>query len=242
MITKDLGFVLKRFNFRDTSLLATIYTENFGKINGLFKAFYPYRREFTTSLDIFTLNEFIFYPRRSEIWLVSHADITCDYALLRNDFEKNITAATLIRVVDKASALHDKNKDVFNLLKDSLDNLKNESNRKIIYIFLIKFLTISGFKPEFGLCINCHVSFKDKVFFSTLKGGLLCQNCKSIKADAHLISLETSSTVEYIQRNNFPQVARINPSSKCEEEIILILQKFLAHHLNLDPFQLALSK
>lgn len=236
MIDKDLGFIIKRFNFRETSLLASIYTRKFGKIQGLFKGFYTNKKEFTSSLDIFTLNEFVLYPRKSEIWLISYADLIEGYDFLRKDIEKNSIAAVFVRVVDKCTAYSYANPEVFALLKYSLESLKGYGSSKLIYIFLIKFLTISGFKPEFNLCIECKRPYSDKIYFSVSSGGIICDKCRSKKNDAHLISLETSSTIRYIQHNGFPQILRINPGKTSEEEIIFILRKFSEYHLRIDPF------
>ncbi|RKY41328.1 MAG: hypothetical protein DRP76_00065, partial [Candidatus Omnitrophota bacterium] len=67
MIAKDLGIVTKRVNFRETSVVVNIFTKNYGRISGILKGFYRGRKEFTSSLDIFTLNEVLFYPRRSSL-------------------------------------------------------------------------------------------------------------------------------------------------------------------------------
>ncbi|MDD2654344.1 MAG: recombination protein O N-terminal domain-containing protein, partial [Candidatus Omnitrophica bacterium] len=37
MVTKAEGILLKRNNFRETSLLVSFFTKEFGKINGLIK-------------------------------------------------------------------------------------------------------------------------------------------------------------------------------------------------------------
>jgi len=236
MIAKDVGFITKRFNFRDTSIITTIYTKKFGKINGLFKGFYTNKKEFSSSLDMYTLNEFVFYPRTSDIWLVSYADIISNYCFLRSDFKKNSAASMITSVVNKATMLQDKNTKVFTLLKKTLDAIFDYPDKRIVYIFLIKFLTISGFKPEFNLCMSCHGQYENQVFFSVLAGGLLCEKCKNAYPDAHKICLETSNTISYIQNKDFSRALRVNPTHKCENEIISILKRFLEYHLSMDPF------
>ena len=234
MIEKDLGFISKRINFRETSLIATVLTEHFGKMQGILKGFYTQKKEFSSSLDLFSLNEFIFYPRRSEIWLVSYVDLVDDYSFLRGDIDKNTTASIFFRIINKCLELHHRNPAVFFLLKDCLGSLRGVVSSRVLYIFLIKFLTLSGFKPEFNLCIKCHNSYEGNVFFSVSSGGLICSKCRSAVPQAHSISLETTSAITYIQNNDFPQVLRLALSRSCEEEIMFILRKFLEYHLHLD--------
>ncbi len=229
-IEKDLGFVIRRYNFRETSLISTLYTSRFGKIRGIFKGFYGQKKEFSSTLDIFTLNEFVFYPKKSEIWLISHADLVSDYPALRKDLCKAKAAATIFHLIDKTMQLWDSNTYIFDLLKKALDLLGQENEYKVLYTFLIKFLTFSGFKPEFNHCISCQDLLGEEVFFSASKGGLVCRRCQAAINDIKTITRETSCSLLYIQNTDFPSVLRLNPSAKCEEEIFYILGEFLAFH------------
>lgn len=234
MVTKDLGFVLRRYNFRETSVIANFYTCKFGKITGILKGFYTVKKEFSSSLDIFSLNELIFYPKRRDIWLVSFADIVSDYDYLRKDIVKAQTAGIFLNIIDRTMQPWDKNDNVFNLLKVCLDSLNREDEKKLLYVFLIKFLTLSGFKPEFSRCIICHNSIEEVVFFSVSKGGLLCKECCRGVGDYKRISREAISSLLYIQNTDFNLSLRIKPTLDCEKEIYYILQEFLRYHLDFD--------
>jgi DNA repair protein RecO (recombination protein O) len=234
IIDKDLGFVLKRYQFRDTSLIATLYTLKFGKIRGIFKGFYTIKKEFTSSLDIFTLNEFIFYPRRQELWLVSYADLIYDYPFLRENILKAFVGGVIFNIVDKLVALWEKNPFIFYLLKDSLFWLGKESENKIFYTFLIKFLTLSGFKPNLVECVGCSQELKKDIFFSVSKGGLVCNICAKKIKDIQRISQQVSSSLFYIQKNSFSLSMRLNMNSECEKEIFQILRRFFLYHFDFD--------
>jgi len=234
MIEKDIGFVLRRYNFRETSLITTIYTYRFGKIRGIFKGFYTKKKEFSSGLDIFSLNEFVFYPKKSEIWLISHADLISDYGFLRQDIFKAKTAGTILNFIDKTMQLWDGNTYIFNLLSNCLHLLKDEKSLKVLCIFLIKFLTFSGFKPEFNHCINCKAVLGWQFLFSASRGGLLCRGCSSKISDAGAISRQASKSLLYIQDTDFHNVCRLEVSTKCEEEILHILGSFLSYHFEFD--------
>ncbi|MDD5070394.1 MAG: DNA repair protein RecO [Candidatus Omnitrophica bacterium] len=232
MIKKDLGFVLKRYNFRETSLIAHIYTENYGKITGILKGFYTMKKEFSTPLDNYSLNEFIFYPKKTEIWLVSYADLVSDYSFLRTDLVKIHVAAVIFDVIDRVMQIWDKNQAVFNLVKECLTYLRCREERKLLYIFLIKFLTLAGVKPHLNSCLNCHDDLDCDVYFSISKGGLFCSKCLYGIRDIQRIGKETISCLRYIQRTEFPYLWRLSPSYKSEEEIFFILKGFIAYHLD----------
>lgn len=234
MIAKDLGFVLKRYNFRETSLITSFYTYKFGKITGILKGFYTAKKEFSSGLDQLSLNELIFYPKKSDVWLISFVDLVCDYDFLRKDITRAKVASIFLDLIDKVMQPWDKNPDIFNLLKDCLSYIKEEDAKKILYIFLIKFLTLSGFKPEFGKCLVCHKPVSEHTLFSVSRGGLICRTCSIEESDTRQISREIISSLFYIQNNVFPLVLRINPTAGSEKEMIYLLREFLCCHLDID--------
>ncbi len=231
MINKDIGFVLKRFNFSETSVIATIYSKRFGKIKGIFKGFYTQKREFSTTLDTFSLNEFVFYPKQSEIWLVSQARLIADFPYLRKDIEKAKVAGLFFNLLDRTMQLWDKSSYIFNLNFRCLD-LIGKDHKKALFIFLIKFLTLAGIKPELNHCLVCQKLIQDDLFFSTYRGGLVCRACCGKDSGYKLVSQEASKTFSYIQKSSITTAGRVQLSLACQEEILNIIRKFLAYHFD----------
>lgn len=234
MIAKDLGFVLKRYNFRETSVIASFYTQKYGKITGILKGFYTQKKEFASHLDSLSLNEIVFYPKKSDVWLVSFADLVCDYGFLRKDLSRAWAASIFLNLIDKTMQPLDKNLEVFELLRDSLFSLREEGARKALYVFLIKFLTLSGFKPEFGKCLICHKPADSQTHFSVSRGGLVCKKCTAKEQDTRKIGADTIASLFYIQSNDFSLALRIKPTAECEREMIYLLREFLCCHLDID--------
>ena len=213
-------------------MITTLYSLRFGKIKGILKGFYTNKKEFTSPLENFTLNEFVFYPKKSEIWLVSHVDLIRDYPFLRKDLAKARTAGLFFNLIDKTTQLWDPNNYIFELITSCLQALSYEKEPKITYTFLIKFLTFSGFKPEFNHCIKCHKTIFSPVYFSASLGGLVCPACRMQAADTRKINPQVSQSILYIQREEFPEVLRLNIDQRCREEIFYILGQFLSYHFD----------
>ena len=179
---------------------------------------------------MFSLNEFVFYPKKSEIWLISYADLVSDYSFLGNSISKARIGASLFNIADKTMQLWDKNHYIFNLIYNCLSLLGTEKESKVFYIFLIKFLTFSGFKPELNHCIVCQDLLKGEFLFSVSRGGLICRNCDRKGGDARRISKQASRSFLYIQNTEFPLVCRLSLTSQCEKEIFYILKEFISYH------------
>lgn len=234
MISKDKGFILRRYNFRETSVICVIYTRAHGKISGLLKGFYTSKKEFTTSLNLFTLNEFIFYPKKRDLWLVSFAEQLKDYPYLRKSYPKNLAATLFTTTIDRIMPTWDVHPEIFDLLSVCLDVLGEEEELKILEIFLIKLLTLSGFEPEFTSCLRCHGPMAGEVFFSVSRGGLLCKRCVAGVIDAQYINKDISSSIEYIQRCDLSRVLRLYTAPSCEKGIFYVLREFILYHLEID--------
>ena len=234
MVAKDTGFVLKRYDFRETSLITALYTANFGKITGILKGFYTFKKEFSSTLEPFSLNEFIFYPKKRDIWLISFADLVTDYDFLRLNPAKARTAAMIFDLVDKVMLPWDKNQEVYALLNETMTSLGTNDERKALYLFLIKFLTLSGFKPEFNRCLHCHNELTQHFFFSVSHGGLICKQCGNSATDTRKLNAETVSCIRYVQNADLPQAFRLTPTFKCIDEIFYVLREFLCYHLDFD--------
>ncbi len=232
MVEKDIAFVLKRTDFRETSIIVTMFSRNYGKMTGILKGFYTAKKEFTSSMDTYTLNQIVFYPKQTSIWLVSFSDLLKDCPYLRTDYARNRAAAKCSEALDTVLPFWEKNEAVFRLFYLTLAALKQVEVQKAVYIFFIKLLTLCGLKPQFKTCLHCGLSLERNLFFSYSAGGLVCGRCRSFYGDAYPLLPETASSIYYIQHNNFPHVLRINPTLRCTEQILSLLDRFLAYHLH----------
>jgi len=64
-IEKAQALVLRKRDFRETSLIVDFYSREFGKISGLLKGVRSDPGKFGSNLEFFSLNEFVFYRKSS---------------------------------------------------------------------------------------------------------------------------------------------------------------------------------
>ena len=64
-IHKTEAVVLRKRDFRETSLIVEFYTREFGKMSGILKGIRSEPQKFASTLEPFSLNEIIFYSKRS---------------------------------------------------------------------------------------------------------------------------------------------------------------------------------
>lgn len=232
-IDKAQGLILNKRDLRETSLIVDFYTLEFGKISGILKGIRSEPEKFASNLEIFSLNEIIFYRKtHSHLHLISQADKINNFTGIRQSLEKTSTASFMMELVNSIMQAEDRNEEVFNLTLASLKELETNYNpEKIATIFKIKMLNLSGFKPHFDSCVSCLDKISGQSKFSLSLGGLLCPRCMPKDPTARAIFRGTIATVLHIEKNEFNASLNLGMNPQIKKELDLILNAFLNFHL-----------
>ncbi len=230
------AIVLKKYNFRETSLIVNFYTRDFGKLSGILKGIRKEPAKFASTLELFSYNDIIFYKSRSSsLHLVSQCDLKDNYTMLRQNMFKIGAASIIIELIDILMREEDKNEEIFNLGLVSLKELETSDNpEKIMTIFKIKVLSLSGFKPNFDSCVSCNSRVIDQSKFSLRLGGLLCSRCYKKDFNTRSIFRGTIASILHIQKNDFKTNLNLGLNPQIKKELELILNSFLRFHLEKD--------
>ena len=231
MICSTPAFVLRSYDFRETSKIAVFFTRDFGKVKGVLKGIRTDPKKFSSTLPLLSLNHIVFYQKRtSEIHLVSQCDLIDDFALNRGDLKSFGFSSFVSELVDLVMPLEDAHKDVFTLIFDFLNSLK-EDTQDTRPVFEIKILALSGFKPHFDSCVVCDAKILSSGYFSYAKGGLLCTKCHFHDARAEHILAGTVASILYIEKSNWQKCIRLSMLPQVRKQLDKILSCFLEFHV-----------
>jgi len=232
-ICKSEAIVLRRNNLRETSVLADFFTRDFGKITGVLKGMRTEPTKFASSVEPFSLNEIIFYQKRnSSVHLVSACDLKNNFNQLRHDVVRSAMATMMLELVGAVMPLEDKNPAVFELVVSSISELeKTNFAEKILLIFKIKLLSLSGFQPHLDSCVVCDSRVMGQAKFSVSQGGLLCPKCAFKDPKARSIFRGTVATLLHIQKNDFSANLNLGMNPEIKKELEIILNSFIQFHL-----------
>ncbi|KPK97857.1 MAG: hypothetical protein AMJ95_06970 [Omnitrophica WOR_2 bacterium SM23_72] len=232
-IHKTEAIVLNRRDFRETSLIVNFYSREFGKISGLLKGMRTEPAKFASTLEPFSLNDIIFYKKRnSELHLVSQADLKDGFDEIRRNLSKVSTASLICELLGAVMAVEDKNEEVFDLTLNCLKELKNVVNpEKIMTVYKIKMLSLSGFKPHFDSCISCQDRVLGPSKFSLTLGGLLCSRCFKKDISSRNIFRGTVASILHIEKNELKNALNLGMNPQIKKELEVILNAFLNFHL-----------
>jgi len=232
-IHKTEAVVIRKWDFRETSMIVNFYTRDFGKLSGILKGVRSEPKKFSSSMETFSYNDIIFYKKRnSGLHLVSQCELRDNFFVLRHSVSKISIASVMMELLDAIMPPEDKNEEVFDLTLSSLKELEVTANPdKILTIFKIKILSLSGFEPHFDSCSCCNCRIIGESKFSLSLGGLVCPRCYKKDLRARTIFRGTIASILHIQKNDFKTNLNLGLNPQIKKELNLILNAFLNFHL-----------
>jgi DNA repair protein RecO (recombination protein O) len=232
-IHKTEAIVLRKRDFRETSLIAEFYSKDYGKFSGVLKGIRAKPGKFGSTVEPFSHTEVVFYRSRShDLHLVGQCDTRDNFDAVRSDMIKSIIGGYMMDMLNALMMTEDKNEQIFSFSLECLRELSRAPNpHKIETIYKIKMLSLSGFKPHFDSCVSCSSRISRSARFSVSRGGLLCGRCCLKDASARLLFQGTIASILYLQRSDMRSCLHLGINPQIKRELDMALNSFLEYHL-----------
>ena len=227
------AIVLRSIDHRETSKLAFFFTRSHGKVIGVLKGIRKDPRKFHTTLDKLSVNDIVFYQyRNSDIHLVSHCDMKEYFPAVRQDMKRITAGEYACELVNKIMPLEEKNEGVYELFLDYCQALGRARDiGRLVHMFQIKVLALSGFQPHIDSCVQCGGDVNVRAKFSTFKGGLVCSRCQRQGMALMSVSPGAVASLLYVGRHPWGQCLKLVLAPSVKRELKEILNNFLIYHL-----------
>ena len=229
-IIKTEAVVLSKMDYGDTSKIATLYTNEFGKISAIIKGARSSKSKVGLQVDLFNHIQIVLYKKDTrELQILTQADIISHFPAIKSDLSKLKYSTAVLELINSLTLEGEVNTRLFRGLVRilSLFNSSEEPPNVLLTRFMIFFMKEIGYELQFENCSFCEKSLlkEDKIFFSVEKG-LLCKSCKDHYIGAYSISQELFNflvclTMKKSKLMNFKEV----------DSAIFFLEKFLKYHI-----------
>lgn len=194
------GIVLRSFNLSDSDKLVTFMTERYGKVKCVAKAARKIKSRYIGSLEPMSFIHLIYFGKENQqLHRLNHADIIESFQTVREDFQKLYTGIYMNELVDCMAPEGHQEVSIFNLLLDSLEALKEQTNLEpLCRMFEIRLLSLSGYRPELDQCTVCKSTKANGwIGFSYNRRGIVCGNC--MNSNGFEIKF-TTGTLNYLKK------------------------------------------
>jgi len=174
---KAQGIVLRSMRLGEADRIVTLYTSTHGRVRGVAKGVRRTKSRFGARLDAFTHVDAMLYKGRSDLDVITAAEIIVRPRRLREDYASFCAASAMADAVDRTTPERDRNVRLFMLLRSGLEALEAGASDPALlaYAFLAKMASTTGLHPTLGLCVEC--GSKERVAFSYGRGGAVCGTC-----------------------------------------------------------------
>jgi DNA repair protein RecO (recombination protein O) len=178
------AIVLRRYPFRETSVLVTCLTDTAGKVKGIIKGLRAPRTRYRSPMEPLTLNRIVYYDTRSSsLHLISQCELLDQFGTLHQDLDVMFLAAFCAELADTVVELEEPQPQLFHFLKDTLGRLggaTTPATREAVRLhYVLRLLRLSGFRPQLDECSACGTrpAPDTGAHWSSSQGGLLCRSC-----------------------------------------------------------------
>ena len=192
-IIKTEAVVLSKMNYRDSSSIASLFTDELGKISVIVKGARSSKSKYGKIVDPINYLSVIIYKKESrEVQLLSGADIIEHYPEIKNNLGKLTYAYGVVELIKNLIAENEVNNKLFKAVIKILARLnKAEELPEITFgRFLFYFLKEIGYEIQLDACAICGKAISiDNVFYHRDKG-VICGDCKKSVVDIYQINAE----------------------------------------------------
>jgi len=233
-LLKTEAIVLRSNIIGETDKIAILLTKDYGKLQAVAKGARRSKSRLINSTRPFSIGNYVLFEGKN-YYYIDQWELINLYQNFEKDLMKLSYAAYFTNVLDKVLEYNEKNLSIFNLLKSALNNLDNlYIDENILYIsYNLKLLLVLGYFPEMNNCTVCGIQKKLR-HFSSLSGGLVCDECiKSVK-DSIYVNDNTIKAIKYLAKVKFKNLENIQISKNTLYALDKIIADYIRIHLDID--------
>ncbi|MDP8246838.1 MAG: DNA repair protein RecO [Candidatus Tritonobacter lacicola] len=218
-IRKAEGVVIRRRLFSDTSLIATFFTDRFGKVRVIAKGALRRGSPLRGKLDLFMRNSILFYHGRGDLHIVKECDTIGSYGGIRDDLDRIVAASYIAEIVDGLTLPEAPDGSLYALLVQSLAAL-NASDRpvQVAACFAPRLLSVLGIFPRYSSCAECGERLEGERFYDG--ASFRCKGCLSRPAAA--VSGGTAALIDRILSPGGPGPDALSPPAEQLSELVAL--------------------
>lgn len=210
-IIKTEAVVLSKINYGDSSIIASLYSKDSGKMSVIIKGGRSPKSKIGMVVDPLNHLEIVFYKKESrDVQLLSGAEIISHFHHLKEDLERLKYSYAVIELVKKLSPENESNIKIFKGIVRilSLFNSSNESPEILFGRFFLFFIEEVGYQLQLFKCSVCGKDdLRNKILGYNYDRGLLCEDCRVENINNYEINSELFDYLHCLKTNKSIQSA-----------------------------------
>jgi len=235
---KSFAIVLRLIEFSETSVIATLFTEDFGKISALAKGARRPKGPFEAALDLLAVCRIVFIHKSSDaLDLLTEAKLERRFRAATRDLSRLYAGYYVAELLQDLTDEGDPHPRLFQAANQTICELDDSADvAPTILRFEMTALHELGHLPSLDQCVGCggEVAETGRIAFGQLAGGVLCGTCRS--GHRKVVSV-SAGVIKVLQIFSDPSDAwrRTEVDKPLRGELRGVLNHYLANLLGRKP-------
>lgn len=167
------AIVIGYVDYKESSKIIRLFSRQLGIISAYARGAKRPNSKMHNLTSPFCLAEFSL-SKKTDLYYINDGQIISLNEDLRKDLRSIYSAELCIELVEKSLLEHQVNQDLFDLLNKTIKILADSKKKiRLISMFIIKYVSMIGYKPELNRCIECG-QIPKHLGFSIAGGGICC--------------------------------------------------------------------
>jgi len=236
------AIMLRRTDFGDYDLILTFFTLDFGKISVIAKSAKKSTKRFAGILELFSVLQVVAGSGRGKgLPVLQEASLVHPFSRIRADFRKTAYASYWAELINAWLEENEKQPHLFHLFQHVLGELDsgNTPQDVLTIIFQMRFLRLSGHRPNITACSNCRTALEaimqDMFTLDLAKGGIICAKCGPGSQGRLSVSKGTIKRLLWVEDGDMTKATRIRFTPESLKEGVEFMEAFVPYHLGKQP-------
>ncbi len=229
-IIKTKALCIKKFDYRESSKIVTLYSAEYGKFSAIIKAGRSNKSKISGIVDLFNQIEIVYYKKDTRtLQLITQAELINYYKNIKADIDTFKYVSALFELINDLIHENEPNALLYKGLVRILELFeKSGQNPKLLFVkFFLFFIKELGYELNSNECSLCGNIFEHDNGHFDLTYGFVCNSCFTQKELLPKISKELfKNLLCLISRNNEIQITDYNL-----DLIIVFLQRYLKRNI-----------
>jgi DNA repair protein RecO (recombination protein O) len=236
---KSMAIVLRVIEFSETSVIATLFTEDFGKIGALAKGARRPKSPFEAALDLLAVCRIVFIHKSTDaLDLLTEAKLERRFRSSARDLSRLYAGYYVAELLHELTDPGDAHPALFQAANDAL--LELDGGRPVhtlVLRFELTLLRELGLLPSLDACVGCGVAVEitGRIAFGLLAGGILCGNCRVGQQQVVSVSAGAMKALQRFAAPNSEVWRRVEVDRATSGELRGLLNRYFAHVLGHRP-------
>lgn len=231
------ALILRIYPWSETSLIANIYTREFGKLSVLAKGARRPKGPFEAALDLLSICRVVFISKASDaLDILTEAKLQKRFRAGSSDLLRLYAGYYLAELLDRGLDKGAQQPEIYDLAVATLAALDEPAVdvRAAVLRLELQLLRLTGHQPSLSNCAHCGGQLEPSgwVLFGLTSGGVVCRACRNGATQVVRIPTQIRDLLDEFSQPNWQTLDLTQQLTDSNAALRSVIQKYLTVQLD----------